>query len=65
MNNPIRPWGMEGTARQQLIDTINATGGLNKHGYPKAAPDWHDLGLAYHQACKEEGVPVFQEYDDE
>lgn len=64
MGRPTRPWGHEGSARQQLIDTIDATGGLDAHGCPKADSEWLDLGLAYRQACKEEGVPVFEEEYD-
>lgn len=57
---PTRPWETSNhgtrTARQQLIDTVDATGGMLPSGCPAADEDWLDLGEAYLAACKEEGV---------
>lgn len=52
-----RPWGFSPTnARQQLIDTIDVTGGVDENHHPYADSEWADLGAAYVDACKEEGV---------
>ncbi len=45
---------------QQLVDAINATGGVVVVGpgqyAPLCDPDWIDLGLAYISACSEKGL---------
>ncbi len=62
---PDRPWGLRAdTARQQLIATIDATGGIDWKSCPLADPEWLDLGLAYRAACDEEGVEPFVEACD-
>lgn len=56
-----RPWGFKArSANQLLINTIDATGGLDGSDpgclVPVADEDWHDLADAYLKACAEEGV---------
>ena len=38
-------------ALMRLIETIEATGGLDCDGYPLGDPEWVDLGDAYLDAC--------------
>ncbi len=56
-------------ALQQLVDTINATGGLvvADDGFiaPVADPDWIDLGAAYLSACKALGLDPLMPKEDE
>lgn len=67
MPRPSRDWNRTLTpcARQQLVDTIDATGGIYERTCaPLADPEWVDLGVAYLQACGELGVePYYREED--
>ncbi len=42
----------------ELVETINATGGVTHDGCPVGDPVWMDLGVVYAKACKALGVPV-------
>lgn len=66
MQRPVRPWG--GAARnaaQDLIDTIDATGGLTGEDTPVGDPEWLDLGMAYIRACEEMNVPPWYAEEEE
>ena len=57
-------------ALQQLVDTINATGGLvaADDGFlaPAADPEWIDLAPAYLSACKALGLdPLIPKEEEE